>query len=241
MGQSGAYVERRKHPRAPLHLPARIRWQGPLGMRVEMTKTVEASREGVLVHRSQPCELLTRVWIVFPYDRSAGASVQPETPGRIARVAQDKAGGYWVAVQLETQRRGRARAAGDERRRSERVPFALPIFIRLEGTPWPEESMTHDLSLNGARFETSHIYAAGDTVIAQIPWGEWSKKGEIRGRVVRVENIPDSPSPALAANVDKGVPAIITAVAVEWLNAMGPRGGSNRDFDGRLPSAHTRF
>jgi len=222
MGYPVAYIERRKHPRAPLQLPARIRWQGPFGMRVEMTETVDASREGVLVHRTQPCELLTRVWIVFPYERNGGAAVQPETPGRIARVAEDEAGGYWVAVRLETPRRGATRPAGDERRRSERVPFALPIFVRLEGTPWPEESMTHDLSRTGARFETSHIYAAGEIVIAQIPWGEWSKKGEIHGRVVRVENMADSPGAAPLAIPEKGASAIVTSVAVEWLNGDRP-------------------
>jgi len=222
MGHSSAYVERRKHPRAPIQLPARIRWQGPLGMRVEMTETVDASREGVLIHRTEPCERLTRVWIVFPYDRNAGSSVQPESAGRIVRVAQDESGGYWVAVQLDASRRGAARPSGDERRRSERVCFALPIFVRLEGTPWPEESMTCDLSRNGARFETSHIYAAGENVIAQIPWGDWSKKGEIHGRVVRVENMQDSPGPAPLANPAKGASAIVTSVAVEWLNGDSP-------------------
>lgn len=211
-------TERRKHLRAPLRLPARIRWQGSLGMRVEVTETVDVSREGVLFHRNEACEPLMRVWIVFPYDRSAGASAQPETPGRVARVARDESGGYWVAVRLEAPRRGTPRPADQERRRSERVPFALPIFVRLAGTPWPEESMTHDLSRNGARFETSHIYAAGETVIAQIPWGEWSKKGEIRGRVVRVENMQDSAGPAPLAHPEKGASAIVIAVAVEWLN-----------------------
>lgn len=222
MEHSSAYIERRQHPRAPLRLPARIRWQGPLGMRVEITETIDASRAGVLIHRNEACELMTRVWIVFPYDRNAGASVQPETPGRIVRVAPDQSGGYWVAVRLEASQRGKTRAAEQERRRSERVPFALPIFVRLEGTPWPEESMTHDLSRNGARFETSHIYAAGEAVIAQIPWGEWSKKGEIHGRVVRVENMKDSPGPAPLASPEKGVSAIVTSVAVEWLNGDGP-------------------
>jgi len=219
---SSACTERRKHPRAPLRLPARMRWQGPLGMRIEMAETVDVSREGVLVHRNEPCEQMARVWIVFPYERNAGASVQPENPGRIARVERDEAGGYWVAIRLEPQQRGATRPAGQERRRSERIPFALPIFVRLEGTPWPEESMTHDLSRNGARFETSHIYAAGETVIAQIPWGDWSKKGEIHGRVVRVENVPDSPGPAPLANPEKGASAIVTSVAVEWLNGDGP-------------------
>jgi hypothetical protein len=191
-------------------------------MRVEMTQTVDVSREGVLVHRNEVCEPLTRVWIVFPYDRSAGASAQPETPGRVTRVARDENGGHWVAIRLEAPSRGKARSADQERRRSERVPFALPIFVRLAGAPWPEESMTHDLSRSGARFETSHIYAAGETVIAQIPWGDWSKKGEIHGRVVRVENMQDSPGPAPMANPEKGASAIVIAVAVEWLNGDGP-------------------
>ena len=222
MVEPGVNIERRKHPRAPLRLAARIRWQGPLGMRVEMAETVDASRDGVLIHRSEPCEPLSRVWIVFPFERHAGAAVQPETPGRVARVAQDESGGYWVAVHIETPQRGAARPAASERRRSERVPFALPIFVRLEGTPWPEESMTRDLSRNGARFETSHIYAAGEQVIAQIPWGEWSKKGEIHGRVVRVENLPDGPGPAPKANPQTGASAIVTAVSVEWLNGDAP-------------------
>lgn len=222
MEHSGAHTERRKHPRAQLRLPARVRWQGPLGMRIETTDTVDVSREGVLVHRNEACAPLTRVWIVFPYDRNAGASAQPETPGRVSRVERDESGGYWVAIRLEAPQRGAARSAEEERRRSERVPFALPIFVRLAGTPWPEESMTHDLSRNGARFETSHIYAAGETVIAQIPWGDWSKKGEIHGRVVRVENMPDSPGPAPIAHPEKGASAIVTSVAVEWLNGDGP-------------------
>ena len=196
-------------------------------MRLELTETIDASRDGVLFHRSEACEPLTRVWIVFPYERDAGGAVQPETPGRVARVERDESGGFWVAVRFEPAARGAMRSNGDERRLSERVSFALPIFVRLEGTPWPEESMTLDLSSRGVRFETSHIYAAGENVIAQIPWGPWSKKGEIRGRVVRVENMPESPGPAPLANPAKGASAIITSVAVEWLSSDAPTRAGN--------------
>ncbi len=187
-------------------------------MRVEVTPTVDVSREGVLLYRSEACEPQTRVWLVFPYDRSAGASAQPETPARIVRVARDENGGYWVAVRLESRRRGSSRPGDQERRRSERIPFALPIFVRLAGTPWPEESMTRDVSQNGTRFETSHVYAAGDTVLAQIPWGEWSKTGEISGRVVRVENVEDSPVSTTTVDPENRATAIFASVAVEWLN-----------------------
>ena len=77
--------------------------------------------------------------------------------------------------------------------------------------------MTQDISQHGTRFETSHIYAPGDTVLAKIPWGEWSKTGEIAGRVVRVEAMEDTPGPAPVANPDAGKGAMITSVAVEWM------------------------
>jgi hypothetical protein len=201
-------AERRTHPRAPLRLPARIRWQGPLGMRVEMTETVDVSREGVLVRRKDACELLSRVWVVFPLVRGAGISVQPETPGRVARVVPAEGGGYWVGVRVENADRNMKRPTEHERRRSERVPCALPIFLRLVGTPWPEESMTRDLSSKGVRFETSHLYTPGQAVIAQIPWGEWSLRGQIQGRVVRVDPLGAPPARAVEN----------MAVAVEWLD-----------------------
>ena len=55
--------------------------------------------------------------------------------------------------------------------------------------------MTQDISQHGTRFETSHIYAPGDKVLAKIPWGEWSKTGEVAGRVVRVESVEDVAGP----------------------------------------------
>jgi PilZ domain len=219
MSEPATYTEVRKHPRAQLKLPARIRWQGPLGMRLEVTQTVDVSRDGMLFRRAEPCDRLTRVWVAFPYDPAAGAATQPETPARIVRVEPDAEGGYWVALRFESVSRTPKAPPGAERRGSERIPFALPIFVRPAGTPWPEEFMTRDISQHGARFETSHIFAPGDQVLAKIPWGEWSRTGEVAGRVVRVEPMEDTPGPAPIANPDAGKSAIITSVAVEWMRA----------------------
>jgi hypothetical protein len=217
MEQPSTSSDRRSHPRAPLQLSARIRWQGPLGMRLEVAETVDVSRDGVLLHRKEPCEARSRVWIVLPFVLGDLGSVQPETPGRIARVARAEDGSYWVAVRLEHPERG-VRSPGErERRRVERIPLSLPIFLRPSGTPWPEESMTYDLSAKGVRFETAHLYVLGQTVIAQVPWGEWAKRGQIHGRVVRVEDLRDSPSIAPTSPND-GTSNIITSIAVEWLN-----------------------
>jgi hypothetical protein len=216
MRGSGNFIEQRKHPRAQLQLPARIRWHGPFGMRVEVTETVDVARQGVLVRRNAPCEAPARVWVVFPYDPGAGASAQPETPARIVRVVPEGDGTYRVALQLEPPHRGSPRPIDQERRASHRIPFALPIFVRTAGSPWPEESMTRDISQHGTRFETSHIYAVGDSVLVKIPWNEWSKAGETAGRVVRVESMDDAPGPAPMAGPEDSGTTVSTSVAVKW-------------------------
>jgi hypothetical protein len=210
-------LERRKHSRVQLKLPARIRWPGPLGMRLETTRTVDASRDGMLFHRNERCDRMARVWVAFPFDPAAGAATQPETPARIVRVEPDAGGGYWVALRFESTVRTAKLASNRERRGSERIPFALPIFVRIAGTPWPEEFMTRDISQHGTRFESSHIYAPGDKVLAKIPWGEWSKTGEVAGRVVRVETMEDTPSPAPVANAEGCRNGMIASVAVQWM------------------------
>lgn len=206
----------RKHPRALLHMPVRIRWHGPLGTRLETTHTIDVSREGLLVKRAEACAVETRVWVVFPYDPREGASVQPETPATVLRVERSSKGGFRVALRLDVPARPPAWPAEKERRKETRVPFALPIFVRPLGNPWPEESMTRDISQSGAKFETSHIYAAGDEVLAKIPWGNWEKAGEIPGRVVRVELAAENPGAGAVEAADADASALRTCVAVRW-------------------------
>jgi bifunctional ADP-heptose synthase (sugar kinase/adenylyltransferase) len=76
--------------------------------------------------------------------------------------------------------------------------------------------MTQDISRAGARFDTAHIYSAGDALLAKIPWGEWERAGEIPARIVRVETIKDFPGPAPLANPLTSMNAIFTSVAVRW-------------------------
>jgi len=201
------FAELRRHPRARLQLPVRIRWQRPLGMRLEVTQTIDVCREGILFRRNEACEVATRVWVAFPFEPKIRASAQPEKAARVVRVEREQSGDYLVALNFETVQRGSDVPARRERRKSPRIPFALPIFVRPVGTRWPEESMTQDISQGGARFTTSHGYVVGDTVLATIPWGEWSKAGEISGHVVRVE------TPGLEA---QATPAA-TSIAVQWI------------------------
>jgi PilZ domain len=209
-------MDLRKSPRAALRMPVRLRWQGSFGMRLEITETLDVSREGMLIVRSDPHGVSSRVWVTFPFERSSAAAVQPETPATVIRVQQEKAGSYRVALKLELPKRDVPPPANVERRRAPRVPFALPIFVRPKNTPWPEESMTRDISKGGALIDTSHLYHVGDSVLAKIPWGEWSNIGEIPGQIVRVETRRESYGGSLDQGGDISMGSNLRAVAVEW-------------------------
>ena len=75
----------------------------------------------------------------------------------------------------------------DERRSSPRLPFALPITIRRDGAYAAESTMTLDLSYVGVRFEATRFYAPDDFVHVHIPSGSWAERGEIPGRVLRID------------------------------------------------------
>jgi hypothetical protein len=217
-------VEQRRHPRAQLRRPARFRWQGPLGMRLEITETIDVSRDGLLLHcREDPFAMTSRVWILFPFNATAVGEIEPETPARIVRTERDPSGGYRVGVQLQPPRRATRTPGQSERRTSPRVPFSLPIFVRPAGTPWPEETMTRDYSRTGVRFETSHIYTEGEIVLAKMPWGERAEDGEISGRIVRVEPVEHRPK---VAENRPGSSAIFSCVAVQWID---PKASAKRE------------
>ena len=208
-----ASLDLRKHPRALLRLPVRLRWSGPLGMRLEVTHTIDTSKEGLLVRRAEPCELFTRVWAAFPYDPQGAA--QPETPATVVRVERDPRGSFRVALRLELAAHRASRKPVKERRKEPRLYFALPVFVRPFGTPWPEESMTQDVSRSGVRFETAHVYKPGENVLAKISWAAWAGQREIPGRVMRIQTAGNGNGSPLS---DPYVPTgdSQTSVAVRW-------------------------
>ncbi|HUO35476.1 MAG TPA: PilZ domain-containing protein [Candidatus Acidoferrum sp.] len=215
MGSPGLLDERRKHPRAQLRIPVRIRWRGPMGMRLEVARAVDVCRNGLLVERSAPCEVRSQVWVVSPFDPRAG--MQPETPGRIARVERLNCGPWRVGIAFDPTASSANRPDGLERRRHPRVAFALPVFVRPCDSPWPEESMTKNISAGGAMFCTARIFARGDSLLARIPWGDWERESELQGRVVRVEPHEILPGPSPLSDPDLRTSAMLTTVAVQWI------------------------
>src|SRR5271156_4856546 len=130
MNLAPTFLELRKHPRAQLKLPARVRWRGPLGMRMESTHTLDVSRNGIRIQRAESCESGSRVWVVFPFDAASAAGVPPETPAGVGRVESSSSGGYKVSLQLNPPARIASRPTDRERRAGPRSSFARPLFAR---------------------------------------------------------------------------------------------------------------
>ena len=200
-------------------MPARLRWRGPFGMRLEMSQTLDVSRNGLLVDRPEPCEPLSHVWVLFPYESNGHGALQ-ESPAHVVRVEKARNGRYRVALQMDLPARSDHRPVAIERRSFPRMPFAVPIFVRPSGSPWPEESMTQDISRAGVRFTTARIFAAGDAIVAKVPFGDWSRTGEIAGNVMRVESYADFPGPGPLADPLKGTSALLTSVAAAWIRPL---------------------
>src|SRR6266852_5601757 len=128
--------EQRRHPRAQLSLPVRLRWPTPLGQTTEVAETLDVCRGGLLIHRRDPCPIRALLWVTFPFDSTLPLT-QPETPARIARVKTTPTGGHLVGIEFQAHHSHRNAGSAEEahpqlareRRRRERVPLALPAAL----------------------------------------------------------------------------------------------------------------
>lgn len=185
-------VEQRRHHRARLRLPVRLRWLGPLGPRLEFTKTLDASRQGLLLHLAGSCSPGARVWVTFPYDSQATDGTQAEIAARVVRAKETPNGGHLVALEFEEPEAPPVFPPERERRSSQRILLAVPIRVRLANAPWPEETMTLNVSDTGLLFESTRIYSPGEALQVVFPYGRWVSVGEIAAKVVRIEVVPGS-------------------------------------------------
>ncbi|MBI3403945.1 MAG: PilZ domain-containing protein [Acidobacteria bacterium] len=172
----------------PLTLPLRLRWQGALGQTIEVTQTLDSSRGGLLFFRTEALPVNARLWVTFPYSVES-VEAQPETPARVVRVKTTPGGGQIVAIAFESQRKPSQPPVILNRRNSQRLPFALPISVRFHEIPWPEQTMTQDISNYGVLFRTSRQYSLGDVVCVSIPHGIWARRGEMEAHVVRIDKL----------------------------------------------------
>ncbi len=193
-------TDQRQSTRAPLNLPVRLRWQGALGQTVEVTQTLDSSRSGLLFYRTQAMAVNTRVWVTCPYSPES-RDPMPETPARVVRVKTTPGGGQLVALMFDAPSRPAPLAGGPNLRAATRLPLALPLNVRLDDLPWPEQAMTSDISDSGVSFLTPRVYHHGEVVRVSVAHGAWGRRGEAEARVVRVDPLPNSVEHRVALTV----------------------------------------
>lgn len=191
MSHTSKVLEQRRSSRVQLNLPVRLRWQSALHQTIEVSESLDVSRTGLLFYRTQAMPVNSRLWVMHPYSPE-GAGGQPETPARVVRVKTTPGGGQLVAVEFEFPRRSAASAGKFNRRKNDRTSLALPLTVRRENIPWPEEFMTQDVSPSGVAFCTAQQYAMGEEVRVRVAYGPWAAAGELRARVVRLQPVTDS-------------------------------------------------
>jgi hypothetical protein len=200
-------VERRRHPRALLSLPVRLRWLGPLGLESETLETLDAGRGGLLVASREPRTEGTLVWATFPFDASASAA-EPETSAHVARAKITPSGGYLAGIefsdlskpehragvsQLSANATTRAQYTGPDRRRQSRNQLALLIRVRGADPSWPDDAMSMDISRSGLQFCTLRVYEQEEIMMLDFPQSAWLPVRGRRARVARIASHPTEP------------------------------------------------
>lgn len=201
--------ERRKHPRAQVTMPVRLRWPGPLRQTTEITETLDVSRGGLLVYSVDGPHPGRALWLTFPFENSMIAP-EPEILAHVLRVERRASGGSFIAIHFDGPAVSSAKPLV-ERRLAPRTAIGVPVSVRAPSCPWPEDAMTLDVSADGLSFITPRVYTVGDTLkVAMLPGvtpSGWSSPGEIAARVVRVALVPVSlsqmaPPSAVSCNGD---------------------------------------
>jgi len=189
--------------RVRLEMPVRIRQIGPPRNLIEVARTLDVSRNGLLFRTREPYELRGIVWVIFPYNADAIVP-EPEAPATVVRIDQKPGGDAEVAVQFHSSHADKFAAPlrttpppkqQSDRRVRSRVRMSLPIRVRDGGDA--EESVTLDISRAGVLFKTERPYPLGHTVWVTMPYTAGQKHDEVPARVVRVVQKPAARGVAL--------------------------------------------
>jgi hypothetical protein len=184
--------EGRTRSRVRAELSVRVRQIGPPRDSIEITKTLDFSRNGVLFRTRQPYQLHSTVWLILPYNPKAPIQ-DPEFPGTIIRIDPMEDGTAEIGVRFHNARADRVEGIFDrkaapvtstERRAKDRAKLSLSIRVRYEGGV--EISNTVDVSRTGALFRSQRDYKIGQQVWVTVPYTPDTPPEEVESRVVRI-------------------------------------------------------
>lgn len=181
----------RYRARVHMDLPVRIRQIAPPRNQIEVTRTLDVSRNGILIRTREPYDMHSTVWITMHY-RSDAVAPEPEFPGTVVRILRAPDGAADVALQFHSGRSDQVKTAAapapaamktSERRNKHRVRMALPIRVRAGAAA--EESITLDVSRTGVLFSSARQYPVGQQVFVAMPYQPPASE-EVSARVVRI-------------------------------------------------------
>jgi PilZ domain-containing protein len=185
-------IEGRQRSRVKTELGIRVRQIGPPRESLEVTKTLDVSRNGVLFRTRQAYDMHSTVWVIVPYDpKSVGGDM--EFPATVVRVDRAPDGTAEVALNFHHARSDRkpvnvqARSVMQvptERRSKERSKMTLSIRVRGENET--EVTQTVDISRTGVQFRATQSYTVGQRVWVAVPYKPEEPIEEIESRVVRI-------------------------------------------------------
>lgn len=208
--------DQRTRARIRLELSARIRQIAPPRNLIEVTRTQDVSRNGILFRTREPYDVNSTVWITMPYNEKAlGQDI--EFPASVVRVLRQADGSAVIAVQFHSAHADRFRSsyqvepqraapAENAQKRRPRVKMTLPIRVRNQKTA--EESVTVDVSRTGVLFRTDQSYTPGDSVMVCMPYQPAGSLEEVPAVVVRTVERAD-----------------VRGVALHYASAVAETGG----------------
>jgi len=175
-----------------MSLPVRVRQIYPPRDAVEVSVTLDVSRNGILFRSADFYLLHSTVWVTMNYSAKETAP-DSEFPATVVRIVKNPEGLYDVALQFHSSRADRVepvvRGAGpsaitsSERRNKNRVRTAMSIRVRAGDMV--EESITVNVSRTGVLFRSSRQYAVGQAVWMVMPYQPGEELSEVAARVVR--------------------------------------------------------
>lgn len=185
-------AEYRQRARIRTELSVRIRQIGPPRDSIEITKTLDVSRNGVLFRTRQPYQLHSTVWLILPFNPKAPIQ-DPEFPGTIVRIDPMEDGTAEIAVRFHHSRSDRLAGVYDnkvlpaetsERRAKDRA--RLSLAIRVRDAAGVEITNSVDVSRTGVLFRSLKDYPIGQTIWVTVPYSPETPPEEVEARVVRI-------------------------------------------------------
>lgn len=185
--------DQRARARIRLEFNARIRQIAPPRSLIEVTRTLDVSRNGILFRTHQPYDVHGTVWVTMPFVENALAK-DIEFPGSVVRVLRQQDGAAEIAVQFHSAHADRFRSSyqagaapvvhdAHSQKRRPRVRMTLPIRVRHQKAA--EESVTVDVSRSGVLFRTDKAYTQGDPVMVCMPFQPAGEHQEVPAVVIR--------------------------------------------------------